>query len=280
MTVLSDRPDTASTPTVPARPGRRTPRAHTGPAGRATHPGDSLSRRQIALFVVTLGALVGLGPFTIDLYLPAFPQLTRDLLVSDAAVQLTLTGTTVGFGLGQLLVGPWSDRVGRRMPLLVATAVHVLASVGAALSPDIGTLGIFRVLQGMGAAGGGVVAMAMVRDLFGGRPLVKMLSRLALVTSLAPIVAPVIGSQMLRLVEWRGIFVSLACYGFVLLVLGAALLRETLPKGRRSVPGHSSVLQRYRAVFTDRVFVGVAIVGGMRVSGLLAYLSSSSFFFP
>ncbi|MCU1438360.1 MAG: putative rane transport protein [Naasia sp.] len=245
----------------------------------SAHPGDAMSRRQAALFVVVLGALVGLGPFTIDLYLPAFPQLTADLGVSDAAVQLTLTGTTVGFALGQLLVGPWSDRVGRRVPLLVATVVHVLASVGAAIAPDVALLGIFRVLQGMGAAGGAVVAMAMVRDLFGGRPLVRMLARLALITSLAPIVAPLIGSQLLLLVDWRGIFVALAGYGGVLVVVGAFLIRETLPREMRSASGSASVLRGYRAVFTDRVFVGVAIVGGMQFGGLFAYLSASPFLF-
>ena len=134
------------------------------------HPGDSLSRRQRLVYVIVLGALTALGPFTIDLYLPAFPALQKDLGVSPGIIQLTLTATTLGFGVGQLLVGPWSDRVGRRIPLIVASSVHVLASLGAVLSPDIIWLGFFRVLQGMGAAAGGVVAMALVRDLFGGVP--------------------------------------------------------------------------------------------------------------
>lgn len=154
------------------------------------HPGDSLTRRQKLVYIIILGALTALGPLTIDLYLPAFPILEQDLGVSAGAIQLTLTGTTLGFALGQLIVGPWSDKIGRRLPLLIATAVHVLACVGAALAPDIFALGTFRVLQGIGAAAGGVVAMAMVRDLFGGRPLVRMLSRLALVTALAPLLAP------------------------------------------------------------------------------------------
>ena len=243
------------------------------------HPGDSLSRRQRLVYVIVLGALTALGPFTIDLYLPAFPALQKDLGVSPGIIQLTLTATTLGFGVGQLLVGPWSDRVGRRIPLIVASSVHVLASLGAVLSPDIIWLGFFRVLQGMGAAAGGVVAMALVRDLFGGVPLVRMLSRLALVSGLAPILAPVIGSQLLRFVDWRGIFVFLTAYGVIVVLAAVFLIVETLKPARRADSGHSSARERYAAIFSDRIFVGVSIIGAMTFSGLFAYLSSSSFLF-
>jgi DHA1 family bicyclomycin/chloramphenicol resistance-like MFS transporter len=243
------------------------------------HPGDSLSGRQRAVYVLILGALTALGPFTIDLYLPAFPQIEGDLAVSTAAVQLTLTATTLGFALGQLLVGPWSDKVGRRLPLILATSVHVLASIGVAFSPDISWLLAFRVLQGFGAAAGGVVAMATVRDLFGGYPLVRMLSRLALITGIAPIAAPVIGSQLLLIMPWRGMFGVLAAYGILITVLAALFIVETLPPARRVEKGHSTLTERYRSLFTDRIFVGVAIIGGMTFSGLFAYLSSSSFLF-
>ncbi|CAD5991892.1 Bcr/CflA family efflux transporter [Agreia sp. COWG] len=242
------------------------------------HAGDSLSRRQRLVYVLLLGGLTALGPLTIDLYLPAFPILEHDLGVSAGAIQLTLTGTTLGFALGQLLVGPWSDKVGRRLPLIIATLLHILACVGAALAPEIVSLGIFRVLQGMGAAAGGVVAMAMVRDLFGGRPLVKMLSRLALITTLAPLLAPLIGSQMLRFTDWRGIFWGLAGYGALVVVAVWLWIVETLPKGSAHQSEHS-LGQRYRAVFTDRIFVGVALIGGMTFAGLFTYLSASSFLF-
>jgi DHA1 family bicyclomycin/chloramphenicol resistance-like MFS transporter len=244
-----------------------------------THPGDALSRSSRVLYVVVLGALVGLGPFTIDLYLPAFPLVADELRAPEAAIQLTLTATMIGFGLGQLVVGPWSDTVGRRLPLILATAVHVGASLGVAFAPDITGVLIFRVLQGIGAAGGGVVAMATVRDLFGGQPLVRMLSRLALVTSLAPILAPVIGSQLLAVLDWRGLFVALAGYGAVVVVLAAILVAETLPPERRRVRGRTTAAQRYRAVLSDRVFIGVALIAGLLFSGLFAYLSASSFLF-
>ncbi|MFD1715417.1 multidrug effflux MFS transporter [Amnibacterium flavum] len=244
-----------------------------------SHPGDSLTRPKRILYIVVLGALVGLGPFTIDLYLPAFPALTEDFGVGDAVIQLTLTGTTIGFGLGQLFVGPWSDRVGRRIPLLVATGLHIVASLGAALSPDVVVLGGFRVLQGIGAAGGGVVAMAMVRDMFGGRPLVRMLSRLALVTSLAPILAPVIGSQLLRITDWRGIFYVLAAYGLFVLLAAGLSIGETMPARGPDAEARRTVGERYRALFTDRIFVGIALLGGMMFSGLFSYLSASPFLF-
>ena len=243
------------------------------------HPGDSLTRRQRLVYVFVLGALTALGPFTIDLYLPAFPTLKQDLGVTDGAVQLTLTATTIGFAIGQLLVGPWSDKVGRRRPLIIATSVHVAASLCAAVAPNLEVLGVFRTLQGMGAAAGGVVAMAMVRDLFGGLPLVRMLSRLAMVNGLAPILAPLIGSQLLRVVSWRGIFVFLACYGVLVVVAAISLIVETLPPARRHEAGHSTIGQRYRALFSDRIFVGVALIGAMVFSGLFSYLSASSFLF-
>lgn len=243
------------------------------------HPGDLLSRRQRLVYVLVLGALTALGPFTIDLYLPAFPALEAELGVNAAAIQITLTGTMIGFGLGQLIVGPWSDKVGRRLPLMLSTALHIAASVAAALAPDITWLIVFRLLQGFGAAAGGVVAMAMVRDLFGGKPLVRMLSRLALVNGLAPVLAPVIGSQLLQVMDWRGVFWVLAGYGIVVVLAVAFLIVETLPESRRHIAGHSSVGQRYRALFRDRVYLGAALIGGMTFTGLFAYLSTSSFLF-
>ncbi len=243
------------------------------------HPGDSLTPRQRLVYVLVLGALTALGPFTVDMYLPAFPLIEADLDVSAAAVQLTLTATMLGFAVGQLFMGPWSDRVGRRLPLILATSVHVAASLGVFLSPSIEWLFVFRVLQGAGAAAGGVVAMAVVRDLFGGLPLVRMLSRLALVSGLAPILAPVVGSQLLLVLPWRGMFAVLALYGLLVVVASAVFIVETLPPARRVDLGHSTTRERYRALFTDRIFVGVAIIAAMTFSGIFAYLSSSSFLF-
>lgn len=243
-----------------------------------SNPGDQLSRRRRLLYILLLGALTALGPFTIDLYLPAFPALEASLGVTEAQVQLTLAGTTLGFAFGQLVVGPFSDKFGRRTPLILATALHIAASLGAALSTDITTLAIFRVLMGVGAAGGGVVAMAMVRDLFSGYAMVRMFSRMALVNGLAPILAPVIGSQLLLVMEWPGIFVFLASYGALVIVATLFLVRETLPPEKRGQSGLTA-RQRYQALFSDRIFVGLLLVGGMNFGGLFTYLSASPFLF-
>lgn len=242
------------------------------------HPGDALHPGRRLATVVILGVLVALGPFTIDLYLPAFPSVRSSFGVPDVAIQLTLSGTVVGFAVGQLLVGPWSDRVGRRGPLLVTTIVHVTACLLAAVAPNVAVLGVLRVLQGAGAAGGGVVAQAMIRDLFGGRPLVKMLARMGLVSGAAPVLAPLIGSQLLRVLDWRGLFVSLAVYGVAGLAAAAVGLGETRhAEGRTGAV--RGVRSRYRAVLSDHVFLGAAVVGSMQFSGLFAYLSTSSFLF-
>ena len=273
--------DNASTPSgqAPATGAIRTLGTDPATAPIVLHPGDAIPTPRRIVYIILLGALTALGPFTVDLYLPAFPVLQEDFHTSAAAIQLTLTGTMIGFALGQLIVGPLSDKVGRRVPLLSVTALHVLASTGAALAPDLVTLSIARVLMGVGAAAGGVVAMAIVRDLFGGKRLVVMLSRLALVSGVAPVVAPLIGSALLAVIPWRGIFVVLAAYGLIMLISAIALVPETLPKARRQERGGATVLQRYKSVFSDRVFIGVLIIGGMTFSGLFSYLSSSSFLF-
>ena len=180
--------------------------------------------------------------------------------------------------LGQLVVGPLSDKFGRRMPLILATAVHIVASLGAALSTDITTLGFFRVLMGIGAAGGGVVAMAMVRDLFSGFAMVRMFSRMALVNGLAPILAPVIGSQLLLFMPWPGIFFFLAALRHV------RPHRRSVRGPRDAAPGTPRKIRHdrppaLRRAVPDRIFVGLLLVGGMNFAGLFTYLSASPFLF-
>ena len=224
--------------------------------------------------LIALGLLVGLGPFTVDMYLPAFPQLRADFNVSDGQVQLTLAATTLGFALGQLFVGPLSDRVGRRMPLLAANALHIAASVGVAMAPNIELLSLLRVFQGLGAAGGAVVAMAMVRDLFSGNKLIVALSRLALVSGAAPVLAPVVGSALMTWLDWRGMFLVLAGYGALMIVLQTFVLHETHPRGSAVVA--EPFFARYARVFSDRVYVGVLLVAFAIWAGLFAYLASAS----
>ncbi|MFG2041378.1 multidrug effflux MFS transporter [Dactylosporangium sp. NPDC048998] len=245
----------------------------------ASYPGDHLSVRHRIFYIVVLGGLTTLGPFTIDLYLPSFPALSKDLGVGTGAVQVTLTATTIGFAVGQLLIGPWTDRVGRRIPLVVATAVHIVASLTVAIAPNYAFLIVGRIVQGGGAAAGAVVAMAVVRDLLGGYPLVRMLSRLALVTGIAPIFAPVIGSQLLLLFDWRGIFALLAAYGAVLLVASIIVVPESHTLERRAQLRHIKSRHRYLALARDRTFIGACIISAMNFTTVVTYLASSPFLF-
>lgn len=240
------------------------------------HLGDQLSLRRRVAIIATLGLLTGLGPFTIDLYLPAFPAIKDDLGINDAQVLVTLSATTVGFALGQLLVGPVSDRLGRRWPLLAMTSLHVLASVLVAISPNVEFLTGMRALQGIGAAGGAVVAMAMARDLFSGRRLIRMLSQLALINGLAPIVAPLVGSWLVTIIDWRGVFWVLACYGALIVSLVLMLIIETRPAEERTTGGLGALRASYARVLGDRLFVGVWLVAALAFGGLFSYVSSSS----
>ena len=240
------------------------------------HLGDRFSARRRLAIIVTLGLLTGLGPFTVDMYLPAFPVIKEQLRINDAQVQVTLSATTLGFALGQLLVGPVSDRLGRKRPLLAMTALHVTASVLVAVSPNVEFLTGMRALQGIGAAGGAVVAMAMARDLFSGRRLIIMMSRLALINGLAPIVAPLVGSWLVTIIGWRGVFWVLAGYGATIVALVAALIVETRPAAERTAGGLGPLRAAYRRVLKDRVFVGVWIVAAFAFGGLFSYVSTSS----
>lgn len=226
-----------------------------------------------------LGALIALGPLTIDMYLPALPTITTDLGTTSPTVQLTLTGTLLGLALGQLLVGPVSDAVGRRIPLLVGTGVHVLASVACAVAPSIAVLGALRVLQGLGAAAGAVVAMAIVHDLYTGRAAATLLSQLILVMGIAPVIAPTLGGWLLTFTSWRGVFVVLTLFGLLLIPVVARWLRETLPVERRQTAGVLGTLRNYGGLLRDRVFVGLVLVAGLAMSALLGYVSGSSFVF-
>ncbi|MGY1637985.1 multidrug effflux MFS transporter [Geodermatophilus sp. SYSU D00742] len=238
-----------------------------------------MSGRRQALFTLVLGAFVAVGPLTIDMYLPALPTITSDLGTTSATIQLTLTGTLVGLALGQLVLGPLSDALGRRRPLLAGTALYVLASLLVLVAPNVAVLGGLRVLQGVGSAAGAVIAMAVVRDLLTGRAAATMLSRLFLVLGAAPVLAPTIGGEVLRFTSWRGIFVLLAVYGLLLLAVGTVVLRETLPAERRSSDGVRGTLRTYRGLLRDRTYVGLVLVAGLTMAGLFSYVSGSSFVF-
>ena len=242
-------------------------------------PGELMSTGARVRLVLVLGFLIAIGPLTIDMYLPALPTIVTDLNTTDAAVQLTLTGTLAGLALGQLLMGPLSDAVGRRGPLLAGVAVHIFASLLCVIAPNLAVLGALRVLQGLGAAAAAVIAMAVVRDLFTGLPAAKLLSRLMLVMGAAPILAPTLGGIVLNWTSWRGVFVVLALFGVASLAVTALGLRETLPAERRRNGGVAGTLRDYRGLFRDRAYLGLILVAGLAMAAMFAYVSGSSFVF-
>ena len=227
--------------------------------------------------VLLLGSLIALGPLSIDLYLPALPELTEDLSASPSSVQLTLTGVLAGLALGQLVIGPLSDIYGRRRPLLVGIAVNVAASLLCAVAPTILVLDILRVLQGVGAAAASVVAMAVVRDLFTGRAAASVISRLVMVMALAPVLAPSLGSAVLEVGTWRTVFVVLAGLGVLIGLLATVGLRETLPAERRTAPGLRSTLASYGVLLRDPTLLGFMMVASLTMAAVFAYVSGASF---
>jgi len=246
----------------------------TAPPIAEVRPPRAPSTARIALI---LGAFVAIGPLTIDMYLPALPTITTELSTTASQVQLTLTGTLVGLALGQLVLGPLSDRYGRRRPLLAGTALHVVASLLVLLAPNVAVLGALRVLQGVGTAAGAVIALAVVRDLYTGRKAATLLSRIFLILGAAPVLAPTIGGEILRFTSWRGVFVLLAVYGVLLLVVGWFALPETLPPARRRSSGVVGTLATYGGLFRDRAYVGLVLVAGLTMASLFSYVAGSSF---
>jgi len=227
--------------------------------------------------VVVLGLVNAIGPLSIDMYLPAFPEIASDLGTSAAQVQLTLTACVAGLAAGQLVIGPLSDRLGRRLPLIAAMTTYAVASVLCALAPSTPVLMALRLVQGLAGAGGVVIARAVVRDLHSGAAAVRLFSSLMLVTGLAPILAPLIGGAVLGVASWRGIFVVLAALSASIAVLVTIGLQETLPPERRSDQGLKATLGVMRGLLRDRWFVGHGLAGGLGFGALFAYISGSSF---
>ncbi|MDX3189381.1 multidrug effflux MFS transporter [Streptomyces sp. MN03-5084-2B] len=233
------------------------------------------SRRAQLKFVLVLGGLTAFGPLSIDMYLPALPRMAADLHAADSTVQLTLSAFIVGLALGQLVVGPLSDALGRRGPLLAGLVLYVVGSVLCAVSPDAWLLVAARLVQALGAAAGIVIARATVRDLFSGTAMTKFFSTLMLVSGLAPILAPLIGGQLLNWTSWRGVFVVLTAFGALLLAVVVFFLPEPSPS--RSPLRLGQVMRTYGRLALDRSFAGYALASGLLFASMFAYISGSSF---
>ncbi|GLW64259.1 Bcr/CflA family drug resistance efflux transporter [Actinomadura rubrobrunea] len=227
--------------------------------------------------IVILGALTAVAPLSIDMYLPALPRLARDLSAGTSTAQLTLTACVVGLAVGQAVAGPLSDAWGRRRPLLIGLAAYAAASLLCAAAPNVQTLIALRFVQGAAGAAGIVIARAIVRDRYDGIAAAKFFSTLMLVNGLAPVLAPVLGGQLLRVAPWRAVFVVLAVIGVALLLAALPGLEETLPPRRRSGGGVRTTLRTFGSLLADRAFVGYAAAFGLSFTAMFVYISGSPF---
>ena len=242
-----------------------------------TRSDEEASRRPILIPI--LACLTAFGPVSIDMYLPALPTIAGDLGVDAAGAQLTLSAFFLGFGGGQLLYGPLADRFGRRRPLLVGLVLFIAASLGCALARSLDALIAFRLLQALGGAAGPVLARAIVRDLYDRDRAARVLSIMVLIMGIAPLLAPLLGGQVLRWLGWRAVFWVLVAFG-ACCVAGVLLgIRETLAAARRPRGPASAVILGYAAPLFHPRFLGYAIGGALVFGGMFAYITGSPFVF-
>jgi len=228
-------------------------------------------------FYLVLASMTTLGPFSLDMYLPGLPALGKELHASESAAQLTLTACLIGLGVGQLLGGPLSDAVGRRMPTVAAIVTYAVASVLCAVAPSLPLLLASRFIQGVAGGAVGVVATAVVRDRYAGRAAAQFFALLLLVTLLSPLFAPVFGGALLVVTSWRGVFVALAVIGVTLLLVALLGLPETLPSERRRRGGFRDAALTLGRLSTDRSFIGYALPAALAGGAIFTYLAGSAF---
>ncbi|MHA6531854.1 multidrug effflux MFS transporter [Paenibacillus sp. BAC0078] len=235
------------------------------------------SRKQRLQIAVILGAISAIGPLSIDMYLPALPELGAHFGAGAALAQLSLTFFLLGLASGQLVAGPLSDVYGRRTPLLIGMIIYAVSSILCAFSPSIGLLVVLRFIQGIAGSVGVVISRAAVRDLYSGSELTKFFSLLMIVNGLGPILAPVIGGQLLRFTTWQGVFVVLFAAGLIFFATILLRLPETLPKERRSKSGLKGTLRTFGILLRNGRFMGYALTQGLVTAAMFAYISGSSF---
>jgi DHA1 family bicyclomycin/chloramphenicol resistance-like MFS transporter len=228
---------------------------------------------------IVLGLLTAVGPFAIDMYLPALPTIAASLKASTASTQMTLMAFFAAFGVCQILYGPVSDMIGRKRPLYFGLAVFLAGSIGCALSPDIRWLIAFRVLQGIGASSVMVIPRAIIRDLHTGVEATRLMSLVMLVFSVSPILAPLVGSGLIVPFGWRAVFIAVTIVSALTTVLVAAFLPETRPPEERVQVSVASVAGGFGALLRHGRFVGLTFIGGLGMASFFSFLASSSFIY-
>ena len=232
-----------------------------------------INKRQTA----TLSLIASLGPFQFDMYLPALPALMLFMHTTDTMVQLTITASLFGMAAGQLLVGPLIDALGRRKPLIIALSVFVLASIACLSATNVLWMIVARFVLGFSAASGFVINNAFIRDVANGQNASRLYSTQAAISSLAPVVAPLVGGQLLLLGDWHVVFIFLAILGAAVLIMAMYLMPESLPLENRSALSFGATFASWGSVLKDRRFVAIGLVGGLLFGQVCVFISGAPF---
>lgn len=226
---------------------------------------------------ILLGSFAAIAPLSTDMYLPSLPALADDLQSNTSVAQLTLTASFLGMGLGQLWLGTLSDQKGRRIPLIISLVVFSFSSFLCTIASSIEMLIVLRFIQGVSGAGGMVISRAIVRDLYSGSELTKFFALLMLINGAAPILAPVVGGQLLQFTSWRGIFIVLGILGVLMIVAAVFSIQETLSQENRIAGGLKNTILTLKSLLRDRIFVGYMLTQGFVNAAMFAYISGSPF---
>ncbi len=249
-------------------------------SSKISAPKLDISDKQRLTYIFVLGFLLMVQTLVTDMFLPAHPMIASFFQVPDAFVQYSLSAVTLGAAIGFFVAGPLSDSMGRKKPVLLALGLFSFASAALYVAPGIEAFVAFRFLQGLAGAATAVIAQAIIRDMFVGNAMLKMLSRAWLISGLAPMVSPVIGAQLLLVApDWRVIPLALAIFGVAIFIFASRALVETLHRDNRRSKGFEGVNKRFIAVFKDRILVGLVLIGMFQTVGLFGYLNVIPFLY-
>jgi DHA1 family bicyclomycin/chloramphenicol resistance-like MFS transporter len=223
-----------------------------------------------------LAMFSGLGPFTFDMYLPSFPQMMTFFGTTASTIQVSLTACLFGLAIGQLTMGALSDVYGRRRPLIFAMIIYCLSSLGCAVAPNIGIFIALRFIQGF-AVSAGTISSAIARDTYNGTELTKFFSLISVMSSVAPLLAPVAGSAVISFTEWEGVFYFLGILGFILSITTIWRLKESLPAQKRVRGSFGEMLGNFKSLLGNRVFMGYVLAQGFMLGGVFAYVAGTPF---